>query len=131
MVNETTWGLIGVALTIGASALAIYIELRRNRGQVSKMLRYLRNSAMGNVDEKIAVLFMHSNNVRNWNAIGINIDNMISQITSDVSSIARVRRNMTWEQWVELHRALRILIETMEANHFNTARLRDMQNALG
>ena len=77
MVNETTWGLVGVALTIGVSALAIYIELR-SRGQVSRMLKYLRNSAMGNVDEKIAVLFMHSNNVRNWIPDGINIDNIIS-----------------------------------------------------
>lgn len=83
---------------------------------------------MGNVDEKIAVLFMHSNNVRNWIPAGINVDNMLSQITSDVSSLARVRNNMTWEQWVELHRALRILIETMNANHFDTARLRDIQN---
>ncbi|HEY7571308.1 MAG TPA: hypothetical protein VH796_08065 [Nitrososphaeraceae archaeon] len=130
MVNETTWGLIGVAFTISASALAIYIELHKSRGQVGRMLRYLRNSAMGNVDEKIAVLFMHSNGVPNWIRMGINVDNMISQMSSDLSSLARVRNNMSWEQWVELHRALRVLIETMETNGLDTARIRDMQNAL-
>jgi len=130
MVNETTWGLIGVALTIGASALALYFELRRGRGQVGRMLSYLRNSAMGNVDEKIAVLYGHANNVRHWRTMGIDVNLMISQISSDMSSIARVKTNMTWKQWRELHRALRVLRDPMRYSNFNTNEIEDIQNAL-
>jgi hypothetical protein len=111
-------------------ALAIYFEIRKGRGQVGRMLGYLSNSTMGNVDEKVAVLYSHANNVRNWRLAGINADLMVSQISSDMSSIARIRNNMTWEQWRELHRALRILKESMRDNGFNTDEIEDIQNAL-
>ena len=65
MVGELFLGLLGIAIAIGASAIAIYLEMRRGRGQVEGMLDYLKNSAMGNVDEKIAVLCMHANDVKN------------------------------------------------------------------
>ena len=52
MVGELFLGLLGIAIAIGASAIAIYLEMRRGRGQVEDMLDYLKNSAMGNVDEK-------------------------------------------------------------------------------
>jgi hypothetical protein len=82
------------------------------------MLDYLKNSAMGNVDEKIAVLYSHVNNVKYWRTSGMDVDSMISHISNDISSIARIRNKMSWEQWKELHRALRILIETMQNNNF-------------
>lgn len=56
MVGELFLGLLGIALAIGASAISIYLEMRRGRGQIEGMLDYLKNSAKGNVDEKIAVL---------------------------------------------------------------------------
>lgn len=52
MVGELFLGLMGIAIAIGASAIAIYLEMRRGRGQVEGMLDYLKNSAMGNVDKK-------------------------------------------------------------------------------
>jgi hypothetical protein len=76
MVGELFLGLIGIAIAIGASAIAIYIEMRRGRGQVEGMFDYLKNSAMGNVDEKIAVLYMHTNNVKNWRLAGIDVNSM-------------------------------------------------------
>lgn len=130
MVNETFSGLISSAGVIAASVIALLLEMRKGRGQVGKMLDYLRNSSMGNVDEKIAVLYMYTNNVRTWRASGINVDHMTSQICSDLLSIGRVSNNMTLEQWIELHRALRILIETMKAHDFDTSRIEDMRNAL-
>jgi hypothetical protein len=118
MVGELFLGLLGIAIAIGASAIAIYLERRRGRGQVEGMLDYLKNSAMGNVDEKIAVLYSHVNNVKHWRTSGMDVDSMISHISNDISSIARIRNKMSWEQWKELHRALRILIETMQNNNF-------------
>jgi hypothetical protein len=37
---------------------------------------------------------------------------------------------MSWEQWKELHKALRILIETMQNNNFNSKEIEDIRNAL-
>ena len=130
MVGELFFGLLGIALAIGGSAIAIYLEMRRGRGQVEGMLDYLKNSAMGNVDEKIAVLYMHANNVKHWRKSGIDIDSMVSQISNDISSIARVKNKMSWEQWKELHRALRILIETMQKNNFDINEIEDIRTAL-
>jgi hypothetical protein len=130
MVGELFLGLLGIAIAIGASAIAIYLEMRRGRGQVEGMLDYLQNSTMGNVDEKIAVLYSHINNVKHWRATGIDIDSMISHISNDISSLARVRNKMSWEQWKELHKVLRILIETMQKNNFNAADIEDLRNAL-
>ena len=48
---------------------------------------------MGIVDKKIAILFMHSNNVRNWLQAEMNVANMVSQIIFDASSLARARSN--------------------------------------
>ena len=69
MVNETFWGLISSAGVIAGSVVALLFEMRKGWGQVSKMLGYLRNSSMGNVDEKTAVLYMHTNNVRTWRVV--------------------------------------------------------------
>ena len=130
MVGELFLGLLGIAIAIGASAIAIYLEMRRGRGQVEGMLDYLKNSVMGNVDEKIAVLYMHANNVKNWKQSGIDVDSMISQISNDISSLARVKNKMLWEQWRELHRGLRILIETMQNNNFDSKEIEDIRSAL-
>ena len=69
------------------------MELIKGGGEVTRMLGHLRNSAMGIVDKKIAILFMHSNNVRNWLQAEMNVDNMVSQIIFDASSLARARSN--------------------------------------
>ena len=130
MVSETFWGLIGVAGVIGAAGLALWIELRKNRGGVENMLNYLRNSTMGNVDEKIAVLYSHANNVQFWRIQHVNIDLMISQISSDLSSIARVRNNMTWEQWRELHKALIELRNAMKTAGIDTLDIDAIREAL-
>ena len=55
---------------------------------------------------------------------------MISQISNDISSLARVKNKMSWEQWRELHKGLRILIETMQNNNSDSKEIEDIRNAL-
>jgi hypothetical protein len=114
MVGETFWGLIGSAAVIGGAIFALILEMRRGRGDINSMLDFLRNSAASTIDEKIAVLYGYTNNVPKWKEESINIDYMRHQILADISSIAKIRGRMGWEQWRELIRVLGLLIEAMQ-----------------
>jgi hypothetical protein len=114
MVNETFWGLIGSAAVIVGAIFALILEMRRGRGDINSMLDFLRNSAASTIDEKIAVLYAYTNHVPKWKEEGINIDYMRYQILADISSIAKIRGRMGWEQWRELIRVLGLLIEAMQ-----------------
>jgi hypothetical protein len=119
MVGETFWGLIRGAI------FALILEMRKGRGDISRMLNFLGDSAASTIDEKIAVLYGYTNNVPKWKEEGINVDLMQHQILADISSIAKIRSRIGWERWRELIRVLGLLIESMHKEEINAKEIQD------
>jgi hypothetical protein len=113
-VNELFWGIIGL-IGIG---IAILVEMRKNRGLFDDILSLLKVSATTTADEKIAVIFAMANEVSLWRNINQNTDLTLSRLRSDLNTLGRIRNKMTWEQWVELHRALSLLIQQLQNNNY-------------
>ena len=130
MVGELFLGLLAIGIAIGASTVGLLIEMRKNRGGVENMLNFLRNSASGNIDEKIAVLYSYANNVKNWRNGGIDANLIQKQIVSDMFSISRSYSNLSPEQWREVLKATDILIQSMRNEGFNTKEIEYSREAL-
>jgi hypothetical protein len=130
MVNETFWGLIGSAAVIGGAIFALILEMRKGRGDINSMLNFLGDSAASTIDEKIAVLYGYTNNVPKWKEEGINVDLMEHQILADISSIAKIRNRMEWQQWRELIRVLGLLIEAMQKEEIDAKEIQVSLEAL-
>jgi len=130
MVNETFWGLIGSAAVIGGAIFALILEMRKGRGDINSMLNFLGDSAASTIDEKISVLYGYTNNVPKWKEEGINVDLMEHQILADISSIAKIRNRMEWQQWRELIRVLGLLIEAMQKEEIDAKEIQVSLEAL-
>ncbi len=94
------------------------------------MLNFLGDSAASTIDEKIAVLYGYTNNVPKWKEEGINVDLMEHQILADISSIAKIRNRMEWQQWRELIRVLGLLIEAMQKEEIDAKEIQVSLEAL-
>jgi hypothetical protein len=118
------WGIIGL---IGV-AIAIVFEMQKSRGMFNNILEFLSGSAQSGADEKIAMIYNYAMTVSEWKNRDIQL--MISRISSDVNSVARVRNRITWDQWRELHRALLKLTEAMKREDINTFEIDAIREAL-
>ena len=124
--NELFWGMVGL-ISVG---IAIIIEMRKNRGFFDKLYDLFRDSIQITVDEKIDMMYVYAKSLLNFKGTQYELDLIISRIKSDLNSIVRVRTRMTSDQWVEGHRALLILIESMEKANMNTLEIRAIKDAL-
>ena len=109
--NELFYGIICL---IGVG-IAIIIEMRKSRGLFERLSDLFRDSIQITVDEKTAMLYGYAYSFSlpqkaNQNEINL----IILKIKSGLNSIVRVKNRMTSGQWVEINKALLILIESME-----------------
>ena len=65
-----------------------------------------------------------------WKEQGINVDLMEHQILADISSIAKIRNRMEWQQWRELIRVLGLLIEAMQKEEIDAKEIQVSLEAL-
>lgn len=124
-INELFWGLIGL---IGVG-IAIIFEMRKNRGVFERLSNLFSDSIQITVDEKTAMLYGYAQSIHQFKGSS-ELDLIISRIKSDLNSIVRVRNRMTIEQWIDIHRALLLLIESMEKNGMNTIDIRAIKESL-
>jgi hypothetical protein len=125
--NELFYGIIGL---IGVG-IAIIIEMRKSRGLFERLSDLFRDSIQITVDEKTAMLYGYAHSFSlpqkaNQNEINL----IILRIKSDLNSIVRVKNRMTSDQWVEINKALLILIESMEKAGMDTIDIRAIKEAL-
>lgn len=130
MVGETFWGLIGSAGIIASSVFVLILEMRKGRGDVTSLLDFIRNTTFSHVDERIALIYAMADEVKHWKNIGTDVRLKTSRIVSDITSIARIHNNMTFEQWRELQKALDVLIEEMKKRQYGTSEIEYTRKAL-
>lgn len=130
MVGETFWGLIGSAGIIASSVFVLILEMRKGRGDVTSLLDFIRNTTFSHVDERIALIYAMADEVKHWKNIGTDVRLKTSRIVSDITSIARIHNNMTFEQWRELQKALDVLIEEMKKRQYDTSEIEYTRKAL-
>jgi hypothetical protein len=123
-VDGVFWGIVGLIGT----AITIIFEMRKSRGMFNNILEFLSGSTQSGVDEKISMIYNYAMTISAWK--NMNTELMISRITSDVNSVARVRNKITWDQWRELHRALLKLTEAMKSEDMNTLEIDAIREAL-
>ncbi len=125
--NELFYGIIGL---IGVG-IAIIIEMRKSRGLFERLSDLFRDSIQITVDEKTAMLYGYAHSFslpQKTNQNEINL--IILRIKSDLNSIVRVKNRMTSDQWVEINKALLILIESMEKAGMDTIDIRAIKKLL-
>ena len=103
------------------------------RGQTSNMLRmnnFLTRTALSQVDEKVAMLYSHTNSVKNWDKEGIDVTFMISKIGSDITAVTRLRNDINDDQKIKLNEAIRHLTDAMKTHNYDTGRIEDVTKVL-
>ena len=60
MVDENFWGLMGIAGTIAGGVIALWLEMRKSRGEMTAMNNFLRATNSSAVDGKIAMLYAYA-----------------------------------------------------------------------
>ncbi len=123
--NEVFYGIIGL---IGVG-IAIIIEMRKSRGLFERLSDLFRDSIQITVDEKTAMLYGYAQSLPKYND-SHEIELIILRIKSDLNSIVRVKNRMTSDQWVEINKALLILLESMEKEGMDTIDIRAIKEAL-
>jgi hypothetical protein len=103
--------------------------MRKNRGLSERLSDLFRDSIQVTVDEKTAMLYGYAQSIHQFkDSPELNL--IISRIKADLNSIVRVRNRMTIEQWIDIHRALLLLIESMEKASMDTIDIRAIKEAL-
>ena len=130
MVGELFLGLLSIGIAVGASALALILEMRKSRGKTDSLLGFLSNSTLSHADERIALIYAMADEVQYWKSKKTDIKLKTSRIVADMTAIARIQNNMTFEQWRELQKAVDILIQKMKQENYDTSEIEYTRNAL-
>jgi hypothetical protein len=135
--------LVGIIAAVG---LAIFLQIRselkhqttalrsqtnnfvQTEEEMEKMNRFLAESTEGAVDEKIAVLYKHTNDVKNLQNIDINY--LTERIVSDLTSMTRVNSRILKDQRIRLNEAISRLTTIMHDKKYDTVKIESVAKLL-
>ncbi|MPZ05135.1 MAG: hypothetical protein GEU26_01735 [Nitrososphaeraceae archaeon] len=130
MVGELFLGLLSIGIAVGASVSALILEMRKSRGKMDNLLGFLTNSTLSHADERIALIYAMADEVQYWKSTNTDIKLKTSRIVSDITAVARIHNNMTFEQWRELQKAIDALVENMKQAKYDTSEIEYTRRAL-
>jgi hypothetical protein len=104
--------------------------MRSQTNNMKRMNNFLTRATLSQVDEKVAMLYSYSNDVKDWTKEGIDVTFMTSKIVSDITAITRLRNDISDDQKIKLNEAIRHLTDTMKKHNYDTGRIEDITKVL-
>jgi hypothetical protein len=105
---------ISLAIFFGFVSLAVAVLF----GLSDKVRDFLLETKKGQIDEKIAMLYVYTMNVYSWKSPNYNMNFVLEIILSDIRSIGRIRRSIKDEQLENMLVAKNALLAEMRAADF-------------
>jgi predicted PurR-regulated permease PerM len=117
-------GLIGIALTTIGLGLHYLLIYRRLTNKFDEMINFLKRITLSQIDEKITVLQRYPAQIQRLVQQPQPVtDQMINSIASDITAIARLRKDISDEQKITINETVLKLVHAMQNNHLDSARI--------
>jgi hypothetical protein len=118
------WGLISIAGVIAGLGTTFYLTYRKRGNEFTDMLDFLRRITLSHIDEKIAMLEKYISEVPNWKNESPNyVNSIIERIASDLTSLSRIRKDITDDQMIKIRERIIRLSALMKKDNHDTAKI--------
>jgi hypothetical protein len=139
--SEEFNGLIAIAIAIGVGLgvgiAPVWIILRRELGfykeshqKMIQMNKFLEDITLSGIDEKIAMLYGYTNDVKEWESKGIDVSFMTEKIVSDLTALTRIDERIINDQRIRLNEAITRLIRAMNNKKYDVIKIESVAKLL-